>query len=165
MHRAALCLLQHDLVGLRRVFLETVHWLRAGAIPLEDLCVQVTLHKSPAQYRRGGTHEEPYEVLLAAGVRSWRVGQRIRYFRARGGEPRLFAEGSGSNSLEADTEYYAQRLCSLYCQQFAQAFTRADYSRLFRLPPGDGPFEVEPDLGDIVTISTPLQAPVAEANP
>ncbi len=156
MHRAALCLLQRNMVGLRQAFLQTVQLLRTGGIPLEDLCVQVTLHKSPAQYRRGGTHEEPYEVLLAGGVRSWRVGQRIRYFRARGGEPRLFAEGGSSNSLEADTEYYVQRLCSLYCQQFAQAFSRADYARVFRLPYGEGPYEAEPDLADIKTISTPL---------
>jgi len=90
-------MLRGDVVGLRTLFLETVHLLRASQVPLEDLSVLVTLHKSPPQYRRGGTHEEPYEVLLAAGIRSWRVGQRIRYFRARGGEPRLLQEGDGLN--------------------------------------------------------------------
>jgi DNA polymerase, archaea type len=119
--------------------------LRTSQVPLEDLCVQVTLHKSLPQYRRGGTHEEPYEVLLAAGVRSWRVGQRIRYFRARGGEPRLLQEGDGLTAAEADTEHYVQRLSALYCQQFAQAFTRDDFARIFRLPAGPGPFE-EPDI-------------------
>ena len=157
MHRAAPCALTGDVVALRRVFLDAVHQLRTGQIPLEDLCVQVTLHKSLPQYRRGGTHEEPYEVLLAAGCRSWRVGQRIRYFRARGGEPRLLQEDDGASLAEADTEYYVQRLSGLYCQQFAQAFRREDFARIFRVPSGSGPFD-EPDdeLVAIRPITTPL---------
>jgi uncharacterized protein YprB with RNaseH-like and TPR domain len=154
-HRAAPCVLRGDAAGLRQIFLETVHELRAGKLAVEDLCVQVTLHKSPAQYRRGGTHEEPYEVLQAAGVRSWRVGQRIRYFRARGGEARLLQEGDGLTAAEADTEHYVQRLCSLYCQQFAQAFRREDFTKIFRLPPGTGPFEEDlHELAHVRTIAT-----------
>ena len=158
MHRAAACLLASDVVGLRAVFLETVASLRTGGVPLEDLCVQVTLHKSPVQYRRGGTHEEPYDVLLSAGVRAWRVGQRIRYFRARGGEARLLVEGSELSEADADAEHYVQRLSGLYCQQFAQAFRREDFSRIFRVPPGSGPFDPpEPaDFADIQPIVTPL---------
>lgn len=158
-HRAAACVLRGDAVGLRQVFLETVGLLRSGAVALADVCVQVTLHKSPAQYRRGGTHEEPYEVLLAHGVRSWRVGQRIRYFRARGGEMRLHQEADGLSSAETDAEYYVQRLCALYCQQFAQAFTRGDFSRIFRLPVGAGPYEEDVrDLAEVRTITTQLSA-------
>jgi hypothetical protein len=158
MHRAAACLLCSDISGLRGVFLETVALLRGGGIALDDLCVQVMLHKSPAQYRRGGTHEEPYEVLLGAGVRSWRVGQRIRYFRARGGETRLLVEGSELSAMDADTEYYVQRLSGLYCQQFAQAFRREDFARVFRMPSGPGPFEppLEVEFADVRPISTPL---------
>jgi DNA polymerase elongation subunit (family B) len=158
MHRAAACLLHSDVVGLRLVFLETVASLRSGGMDLGDLCVQVTLHKSPAQYRRGGTHEEPYEVLLGAGVRSWRVGQRIRYFRARGGEARLLVEGSELSAADADAEYYVQRLSGLYCQQFAQAFRREDFSRVFRVPSGSGPFE-PPDaaeFAEVRPVTTPL---------
>ena len=103
-----------------------MHLLRTSQIPLEDLSTQVTLHKSPHQYRGGGTREEPYEVLLAEGVRSWRVGQRIRYFRARGGGMRLLREPESHASDEADAEYYAQRLSSLYAQLFSQAFRRDD---------------------------------------
>src|SRR5207253_9936756 len=68
LYRAAQHALRGEAVELRRVFLETVHLLRSGQIPLEELSVQVTLHKSLQQYRRGGTHEEPYEALLGAGV-------------------------------------------------------------------------------------------------
>jgi hypothetical protein len=160
LHRAAQHALRGAVVELRRVFLQTVHLLRSGQIPLEELCVQVTLHKSLQQYRRGGTHEEPYEALLGAGVRSWRVGQRIRYFRVPGGEPRLLQEGDDLTSAAADTEYYVQRLYGLYCQQFAQAFTRDDFMKIFRLPAGVGPFD-EPDmeaaLGKITPINTPVE--------
>jgi DNA polymerase elongation subunit (family B) len=160
MLRAAPRALYGDAVGLRRIFLETVHLLRTAQLALEDLCAQVTLHKSPPQYRRGGTREEPYEVLLDAGVRSWRVGQRIRYFRARGGEPRLLQEGDEIAAAEADTEYYVQRLSAVYCQQFAQAFRRHDFIRIFRLPVGAGPFDetaIEADLVDIRPIAEPVR--------
>jgi DNA polymerase elongation subunit (family B) len=159
MHRAAACLLRSDIAGLRTVFLDTVARLRNLEIALDDLCVQVTLHKSPAQYRRGGTHEEPYELLLGAGVRSWRVGQRIRYFRARGGEARLLVEGSTElSAADADAEYYVQRLSGLYCQQFAQAFRRDDFVQIFRVPSAAEAF-AEPDsaaLAEIRPIATPL---------
>lgn len=160
MHRAAPCALQGDAPGLRWVYLETVHLLRTAQVTPHDLSIQVTLHKSPPQYRRGGTHEEPYEVLLAAGVRTWRVGQRIRYFRARGGEPRLLAEGDAIPAAEADTEYYVQRLSSVYCQHFAHAFRRQDFLKIFRPPAGPGPYnatEVEPDLASIRTIAEPVR--------
>jgi hypothetical protein len=160
MQRAAPYALQGDAVGLRQVFLDTVHQLRTAQISLEDLCVQVTLHKSPPQYRRNEGREEPYEVLLAAGVRSWRVGQRIRYFRARGGEPRLLQEGDATTAAEADTEYYVQRLSSSYCQHFSQAFRREDFLRIFRLPSGVGPFldepEIQLELGAIRPIVEPI---------
>jgi hypothetical protein len=159
MHRAAPCALNGDAAGLRRVYLETVHLLRTAGLALEDLCVQVTLHKSVEQYRQSGTHEESYEVLLAAGVRSWRVAQRIRYFRARSGEPRLLQEGEVISAAEADTEYYVQRLTSMYCQQFAQAFRRQDFLRIFRLPSGNGPYpeaEIEAELRSIRPIAEPV---------
>jgi hypothetical protein len=140
LHRAAPLALRGDARGLRQVFLDTVHQLRAGLIPVDDLCVLVTLHKSPPQYRRAGSREEPYEVLLQAGVRSWRVGQRIRYFRARGGEPRLHQEQDELTPDEVDTEYYVQRLVGTYGGQFAQAYRREDFQRIFRVPPGRGPF-------------------------
>jgi hypothetical protein len=160
MHQAAPYALQGDAPGLRRVYLETVHKLRSAQFTLEDLCTQVTLHKSPTQYRHSATQEEPYELLFAAGVRTWRVGQRIRYFRAGGSEPRLLQESDRITAVEADTEYYVQRLASVYCQQFAKAFRREDFLRVFRLPAGPGPFdetEIDAQLSSI--------RPIVEAVP
>jgi hypothetical protein len=159
MLRAAPYALLGDAPGLRQLFLETVHLLRTSQLALEDLTVQVTLHKSMAQYRRSEMNEEPYEILLAAGVRSWRIGQRIRYFRARGGEPRLLQEGDAISAAEADTEYYVQRLISMYCQQFAHAFRRDDFSRMFRVPSGNGPYEaaeIDTELRNIRPIAEPV---------
>jgi hypothetical protein len=148
-----------DAVGLRRAFLHTVHRLRTAQFPLEDLCVQVVLHKSLPLYRRSASTEEPYEVLLRAGVRTWRVGQRIRYFRARDGEPRLLREGDAHTPADADADYYVQRLCTMYCRQFTQAYRPEDFSRIFRLPPGAGPFEepeMDAELGGVRTVCGPM---------
>jgi hypothetical protein len=158
MQRVAPLALQGQAVALRQAFLETVHLLRTAQVPLEDLCVLATLHKSPSQYRRSGMREEPYEVLLAAGVRSWRVGQRIRYFRQHDGESRLLQEGEPITAAAADAEYYVQRLRTVYGQQYAQAFRREDFGRMFQVPAGPGPFdepEMEADLGQV--------RPIAEA--
>jgi hypothetical protein len=49
-----------------------------------------------------------------------------------------------------------QRLNALYAQQFAQAFARDDFGRIFRLPAGPGPFEVDPaELAGIRPVATP----------
>jgi DNA polymerase elongation subunit (family B) len=152
---AALHLLVGDAVALRREFLHVLDLLRRAEVPLEELCVQVTLHKSPADYRRFGTREEPYEVLLAAGVRSWRVGQRIRYFRAHGGEPRLLSEGDTTPATEADIDYYVQRLRTFYCQQLAHAFRRDDFVRIFRPPDGIEPGD-DAELSSIKPVAQPV---------
>ena len=158
MQRIAPMALQGEAVGLRQAFLETVHLLRTAQVPLQDLCVLVTLHKSPSQYRRSGMREEPYEVLLGAGVRSWRVGHRIRYFRTPGGEPRLLQEGDASTAAEADTEYYVQRLLTVYCQQFAQAFRREDFVKIFSIPSASADSEAPEIDADLAAVR-----PIAEA--
>jgi DNA polymerase, archaea type len=156
---AAPFVLAGDAVSLRRVFLDTVAQLRTHQVPLDELCAQVTLHKSPAEYRRGNYHEEPYELLLQAGIRTWRVGQRVRYFRDRSGEPRLLREGDATAAIEADTEHYVQRLKSLYCHQFAAAFSKEDFERIFQLPPpgalAEDP-EADPALPLVRTVAEPL---------
>jgi hypothetical protein len=97
-------------------------------------------------------------VLLAAGVRSWRVGQRIRYFRGRGGEPRLLQEGDAIDAAEADIEAYVQRLQTVYAQQFQQAFQREDWLTIFRVPSSNGPFDERDPASELGAIR-----PVCEA--
>jgi hypothetical protein len=72
----------------------------------------------------------------------------------------LLQEGDEIPTVEADTEYYVQRLVAVYCQQFAQAFRRQDFLRIFRLPSGAGPFEasdMEAELSGIKTIAEPVR--------
>jgi DNA polymerase elongation subunit (family B) len=161
---AAPFVLAGDAVSLRRVFLNTVAQLRAHRVPLEDLAAQVTLHKSPGEYRRGNYHEEPYELLLQAGIRSWRVGQRVRYFRHRSGEARLLREGDPLDALDADTEHYVQRLASLYCHQFAAAFRKDDFERIFRLPP-PGALTDDPESDPNLLLIRPIAEPLASGTP
>ena len=159
MQRAAPLALLGDAVGLRQIFLETVHLLRTAQVPLEDLCVQVTLHKSPPQYRRGGTREEPYEVLLGAG-RAVVAGRpadsllsRARWrAAAAAGRRRRSARRRGHRVLRAAA-------VTVYCQQFAQAFRREDFVEDF--PPARrarGPFD-EPEMAR----SSAVVQPIAEA--
>jgi DNA polymerase elongation subunit (family B) len=161
---AAPFVLAGDAVSLRRVFLDTVGKLRAHQVPLEDLCAQVTLHKSPGEYRRGNYHEEPYELLLQAGIRTWRVGQRVRYFRHRSGEARLLREGDALDALDADTEHYVQRLKSLYCHQFAAAFRKDDFERVFRLPP-PGALTEDPEADPGLLEVRPMAEAIAPGTP
>ncbi len=118
-------------VGVRRLFLDTVAELRAEQTPVEDLCVQETLHKAVADYRRAGYREEPYEVLLTAGIKTWRPGVRVRYYRDRTGGLRLLQE---AEPAAPDWEYYVQRLRTVYCQHYAAAYRPDDFARLFRVP-------------------------------
>ncbi len=153
-HAAAL-LLRGDLPALRRLFLETVARLRAGEVAVAELCTQATLRKSPAEYRQAASREEPYEVLLVAGVRSWRTGQRVRYFRDRGGQPRLVQEGDAPPPTAADAEHYVQRLHGTYCHYFAHAFRPEHFQALFRLPLAGQPAG-EADEADLAGIQPVL---------
>lgn len=153
--QAATPALLGDVVAVRQLFLDTVARLRNREIPVEHLCVQEILHKAPEDYRRAGYREEPYEVLLASGARTWRPGQRVRYFHDASGGVRLLQEGD-SSIAQPDTGYYLERLRTVYCQQFAAAFAPDDFARIFRLPkgpPGDGE---DDDLAGIKPIAEPV---------
>lgn len=126
-------LLADDPVGLRRAFLATVRRLCAGAVSPDDLCVRITLHRTPAEYRRSGQVQEPYEVLLAEGIKAWRAGERIRYVRDRSGAPRLLRETETIPVAQLDLDHYVQRLRAGFCQVFQRAYTSADFARLFDL--------------------------------
>lgn len=131
---AAVLLLIGDTPGVRGLFVEAVRRLRAGEIPTEQLCLQVTLHKSPQEYRRTGQPQEPYETLLAAGIRDWRPGHRVRYFRERTGAWRLLRDGETLSGSLADARHYVNRLRGVYCQLFADALQTEEFERIFALP-------------------------------
>ncbi|MBV9356390.1 MAG: hypothetical protein JO023_12785, partial [Chloroflexi bacterium] len=148
---------------VRQLFLDTVAELRSEQTPIEDLCVQETLHKAMADYRRAGYREEPYEVLLAAGIKTWRPGVRVRYYRDRTGGLRLLQEGEPA---APDWEHYVQRLRTVYCQHYAAAYRPDDFARLFRVPRPDAqpPVDDPADALEIAAIST-IAEPVLKTLP
>jgi len=148
---AAPLLLENRFEELRALFLATVDGLRAHSIPIEDLCLSVILSKSPETYAKSGRREEQYEVLIGAGRKHWRGGDRVTYYQARGGRKKLMADHAGDD----DAEYYIRRLREVYCQKLSKALTREDFEALF----GENLSLWETDLASIRPISNHERAP------
>lgn len=108
------------------LFRQTAARLRAGQMSADELCVTVRLTKSPDQYRKAGRKEEQYEVLLAAGRYDWRPGQRVSYYRARGGHKRLAEEFSA----DYDAEHYVARLRATALQRLGRALPEEELRAL-----------------------------------
>jgi DNA polymerase elongation subunit (family B) len=143
---AAALLLADQPAALRDLYRDYVRQLREGQVPIEDLCVSVRLTKSPEQYRKAKRKEEQYEVLLAAGRYDWKPGQRVAYYRARGGAKRLIEEYRD----DYDAEHYVARLRTVALQRLSKALREED----LRILLSDEPSLLEEDLGAIRTIST-----------
>ena len=134
-----------DVPALRALYQDTIARLRARQVPIDDVCVQVLLSKTPEAYRKAKRKEEQYEVLLAAGQHTWRPGQRVRYYQTTAGK-RLQDEHEG----DYDPEYYVQKLRDVYAARLARAFTPADFQAIFET----APTLFEPDLSAIRPIAT-----------
>lgn len=78
------CTLMGDIVGVRRIFLETVAAIRNRDYPATDMGARVRLSKTPEAYLASrASHPEPqYEALLNAGRTRWFSGERVRFYRA-----------------------------------------------------------------------------------
>ncbi len=87
LRQALLCAMTGDVPGLRQAYLETVAALRTRALPASEIGARVRLSKTPEAYlaARGAHSEAQYEALLAAGRTRWSPGERVRFYRARGG--------------------------------------------------------------------------------
>jgi DNA polymerase I len=88
LRRALLCTMTNDIEGLRTAYLETASALRSRSFPASEMGARVRLSKSPEAYMAArANHAEPqYEALLAAGRTRWYPGERVRYYRVRGGK-------------------------------------------------------------------------------
>lgn len=137
-------LLVADIPGVRECYLATITALRARALPTYELSSRVRLTKTPEEYlaTRSKRREIPYEALLGVGQATWRVGDRIRVYRRRGGESGLaggtFAssgdDAARSDARDYDIDYYVRLLRSTYAQRLARAFRPADFSAVFADP-------------------------------
>jgi DNA polymerase elongation subunit (family B) len=164
--RAALAaLLRGDVRTVRRVYVEAVMAVRHRALPTADVTTRARLTKTPEQYLagRGQRRELTYEALLASGRSEWRVGDRVRVYRASGGRAALFsrsvdttdaAEPPAADPRDYDAAYYVRLLSETFATRLARAFTADDYARVFADPGQPSLFET--DLGEVRPILTRL---------
>jgi DNA polymerase, archaea type len=145
-----------DIAALRRVFLETSQALRRRALPTSALATRARISKPPQDYlaTRATHREAPYEALLAAGRTRWAPGERVRFYRARGGSyvwlPDDSEDGGGAaasreDRRDYDVEHYLRVLVTTYAGRLRKAFAPEDFERLFRVEEQiglfDGPLE------------------------
>jgi DNA polymerase elongation subunit (family B) len=147
------CILVGNVTGLHHVFLETVDALRGRHLTAMDVAIQARLSKTPQEYEasRKRAREAPYEALLAAGRSTWRVGERVRFYKAADGtvvwipdtgDDLSGAEGEDDADEERreipverrdyDIPHYLQVLLTSYVGRLRKAFTPEDFDQLFR---------------------------------
>lgn len=153
--------LTDDMQGLRRVYEETVAALRNGELTGDDVAAVARLSKTPEAYQvsRSRLREAAYEALLTAGRTTWRVGERVRFYRAADGtmvwlpdigdeevlgeedeegeqasgtvlEPDSLASAQGRQDY--DRVNYIQVFHGSYVSRLKKAFAPEDFDQLFR---------------------------------
>jgi DNA polymerase elongation subunit (family B) len=149
------CVLRDDAVGVRAAFERALSDLRARALPTRDVATLVRVTKGPGEYlaTRAARREAPYEALLAAGQTTWGPGDRVRFYRARGGAyARLGPESEGEGAPDPrdyDVEHYESVLVRSYAARLACAYRAEDWERLFRAGGQGGLFDIP--IGEIRT--------------
>jgi DNA polymerase I len=156
LRRALEHLLAGDVPAVRNVYVETVMAVRRRALPTSHVTTRARLSKSPEQYLalRGQRRELAYEAVLASGQRTWRVGDRVRVYRAIGGRAALFTSASdaddesrasqaadlqtederAADARDYDAAYYARLVRETFATRLIRAFTPDDFARVFADP-------------------------------
>ena len=149
LRRAISALLVDDLSAVRRAWVDTVMALRQREIPTHDVSSRVRLTKSAHRYAEMREHrrEATYEALIAAGHRNWRVGERVRVYRARTGWT-LVPEDS--DARDYDVEHYVRALKANYASRLARALGTEDFATLFEDP--DQPSLFSPDFAAMTPV-------------
>lgn len=131
LRRALERLFASDVTGVRAAYLDTVRALRQRELTAFDVSSRVRLTKTPAAYAasRESRRELPYEAMLASGRTAWRVGERVRVYRTRGGGGAVVDEGE--DRRDYDVEHYARVLRDTFAARLARAFTPADFAAVF----------------------------------
>jgi DNA polymerase elongation subunit (family B) len=138
LRRALERLLHDDIQGVREAYVHSATALRRRELPTRDVTTLVRLTKSPDEYLSTQELRKslPYEALLDAQRTSWRIGERIRVYRARGGRGKLWHEpedagaGGALDLRDYDVEYYLRLLRETYAARLARALTPNDYAEL-----------------------------------
>jgi DNA polymerase elongation subunit (family B) len=143
LRRAIKNLLNGDVFGVRAVYLDAVKALRHRETSTHDVSSRVRLTKTREQYAgtRETRRELPYEAMLAAGRKSWSLGDRVRVYRTRHGIGGVVEESDDGQPLakaadprDYDVEHYVRLLRDTYASRLARAFTAEDYGAVFADP-------------------------------
>lgn len=151
LHAALDRLLNNDVVGLHRLFVETMTALKERRLTALDVATPARLTKTSEEYMRSRNRlrESQYEAMLLAGRTTWRSGRRIKYFKATDGTVALIPESNDELSGETGNEetetaipasgrrdydigHYMQIFMTSYVGRLRKAFTPEDFDRLFR---------------------------------
>ena len=153
------------------MYVATVMALRRRALPTPEVCAQVRLTKTSAQYLaiRSRRRELPYEAMLASGRKDWPVGEQVRVYRATGSRAGLLPvpeadEVGPSRPLsreedprDYDVEYYVRLLRETFAARLVRALEPGDYRAVFE-DPGQ-PSLFAPSLAEAKPILTVLTEP------
>jgi DNA polymerase elongation subunit (family B) len=130
-----------DVGGVRELYLETLGALRRRELPSHDVSSRVRLTKSPAKYAetREARREFPYEAMLASGRTSWRVGERVRVYRTRGGGGAVVPStdevvGEVDDPRDYDVDHYGRVLRDTFGARLARALAPTDFEAVFADP-------------------------------
>jgi len=155
-------LLRGDVQGARDAYVQTHQALRKRVLPTREVTARVRLTKTPAQYlaTRAQRRELSYEALLQNGVDAWRVGERVRVYRASGKRAGLWPDDESEQRVDArdyDGEYYARLLRETFAARLARALCDDDFAALCADPEQLSLFELS--LTDARPILTVLAQP------
>jgi DNA polymerase elongation subunit (family B) len=161
LREALRCTLTGDMVGLRRVYHQTIAQLRDRQLTSADVAAVARFSKTPEAYQASRTRlrEAPYEALIAAGRTTWRVGERVRFYKAADGTTVWLPDVTDEEIIDEDDEEdqqegdqlpgeeprvsaadrhdydvwnYIQVLHGSYVSRLKKAFASEDFDQLFR---------------------------------
>ncbi len=135
-------LLTGNVFGVRGLYLDAVTALRTRAVRTLDVTARVRLTKTPDQYlsTREQRRELPYEAVLASGRASWKVGERLRVYRATGKRAALLPdpeeedESAGLDPRDYDIEHYVRVLSETFGARLQRALHPEDFAAIFADP-------------------------------
>jgi DNA polymerase elongation subunit (family B) len=146
LREALVHVLTDDAVGVRSAFTRALSALRSRSLPTRDVTTRVSISKTPEEYLRTRVshREAPYEALLDAGRRSFEPGERIRFYRRRGGGYALFSSEGDESAVDPrdyDVGYYEKVLVQSFAARLACAYRPDDWELLFRTGGQTGLFD------------------------
>ncbi|MBK8247684.1 MAG: ribonuclease H-like domain-containing protein [Gemmatimonadetes bacterium] len=136
LREAVRSLLVGDIPAVRRQYLDTIAGLHRRDLATREVSSRVRLTKSPEQYLavRDARKEAAYEGMLASGRTHWKSGERVRIYRAQGGESRITPAEGAEDRRDYDAEHYARVLRTNFAVRLARALSVEDWEVVFADP-------------------------------